>query len=118
MIGTGLRTVATRDKTRRTICIVCTKEADKTYFLYQQVVRLWFLPLFPAGKTVYSICSHCHTLRELKSGATIKPDHEDEAIKAELLKTYSRSIDLRDVWGSLLIMLSVGALAYMVVTHS
>jgi hypothetical protein len=118
MIGVRKRHIATRDQTRRTTCRICNHEADKTYFLHREVVRLTFLPLFAIRSAVYTTCSHCRTLRELKSGATIKLDREDEAIKAEMLSKYNKAFDFRDVWGSVLIILSIGALAYMVVTHS
>lgn len=118
MIGIRSRNIATRDQTRRTTCRICNHEADKTYYLHREVVRLAFLPLFAIRSAVYTTCSHCRSLRELKSGATVQLDREDEAIKSEMLAKYDKGFDFRDVWGSVLIILSIGALAYMVITHS
>lgn len=112
------RYVATYAEKVSSVCRVCQKDSEKNYQLYQKYFTILGLPLFPLGKIVYWSCKSCSVIKELKSGATKTLDNFEQDILEELKAKNNSQSDIRNYWGSILILLIIGFMAYIIIKYS
>ncbi len=96
------------------ICKVCNKDAEISYQLHQKYFTILGLPLFPLAKIVYWSCNSCSVIKELKSGSTKTLDNFEQDILEGLKAKNNSQSDIRNYWGSILIILILGLLVYAV----
>lgn len=85
-------------------CRVCKKECDKQYHLSQVYFVFLGLPLFPLYKKVYWVCSCCSVFKELKPLGQIVLDDFEQDLHSKLSSKYNSASDLRNYWGTILIV--------------